>query len=801
MYKLYAQLYHSYTSALFKSLRLLTVFFLTTLIFVDLGTQRFPKFSLFLLFLFLLFEIYIQFRIARIRPAKTVSQEANNFLDYVTRPVLYSAIRFDTTDNIMRELLHLPQVVFLLHKAGVSTQEIKIIPVDKNALFTKARELTRKIGGVHITSMDLFTAYLLTIEDQTKLLFSKELKDEDLEEILLWARMDFPYEESPQKTRIHFFGEGFGESLLTGWTLETKKYTRIFPSDRLSLRPVITGREAEYKQMQEGLQKKENNNIMLVGETGVGKESLVRAFAYDSLDGAMNQYISHKKILEILVGSLIAGAGNKGDLEMRLQAIIDEVSHAGNVILYVPNFENILGASSFNINLSGVLLPYLNNGKIPIIATITKGNYKVYLENNPLTEVFRVIEIEEPTAKHALFMLFEKTHEIEEKHACIITYQAVKTAVTYSDRYVVDGVLPGSAIVLLEEAANGVVLKKQQAFENTKRVLVTKDDIIKKVEEKIHVAIASPKDEEKQLLLNLEQKMHERIVAQDEAVHVISDALRRIRSGVDVRNKPISFLFLGPTGVGKTETAKTLASLYFGGQGNIVRLDMSEYADETGLRRLLGAPPGEGEERGELTEKVHDHPYSLILLDEFEKAHPKILNLFLQVLDDGRLTDNKGRTVSFINTIIIATSNAGSELIREEVKKGTKIDQAFEQILLNYLQTTTIFRPELLNRFDDIVTFRPLSQEQIIAVSKLFLTELIQEMKEQDIEVSFDGAVVAKIAESGSNTEFGARPLRRFLQDTVEDLLAKKKLTGEIKRGSRVMFSLNATGEIILSVT
>jgi ATP-dependent Clp protease ATP-binding subunit ClpA len=299
----------------------------------------------------------------------------------------------------------------------------------------------------------------------------------------------------------------------------------------------------------------------------------------------------------------------------------------------------------------------------------------------------------------------------------------------------------------------------------------------------------------------MEEKLHERIIGQEAAVASIAEALRRLRTGVQLATRPISFLFLGPTGVGKTETAKALGELYFGGESNIIRLDMSEYANEVGLTRLLGALPGQGDERGELTDKIHDHPASLVLLDEFEKAHPRILDLFLQVLEDGRLTDNKGKTVSFSNAIIIATSNAGSEFIRESVKSGKPVDKEFEASLIENLQSNRIFKPELLNRFDDVVTFKPLSKENVQAIIKLELKKLIKALEEEDISVSFDDTVIAKIAEEGIDDQFGARPLRRYIQNTVEDLIAKKKLKDEISRGSKVVISVGKDGSMLFQAT
>jgi ATP-dependent Clp protease ATP-binding subunit ClpA len=284
-------------------------------------------------------------------------------------------------------------------------------------------------------------------------------------------------------------------------------------------------------------------------------------------------------------------------------------------------------------------------------------------------------------------------------------------------------------------------------------------------------------------------------VDQEEAVFAISEAIRRLRTGLNVAEKPISFLFLGPTGVGKTETAKALAAVYFGQGARMIRLDMSEFVGEEGIKKLLGSAPGEGSEKGEL-EMVYDNPNSLVLLDEFEKADQQILNLFLQVLDDGRLTDDKGKTVSFANCIIIATSNAASEFIREEVGKGVQVNKQFQQNLINYLETKGIFKPELLNRFDDIITFKPLGQTEITQIVKLMLIGVAKELAAKDITVYFDEKIIVKIVNEGFDKDFGARPLRRFIQDKIEDLIAQAILKDEIKRGDKIQVSVDSTNNI-----
>jgi len=387
-------------------------------------------------------------------------------------------------------------------------------------------------------------------------------------------------------------------------------------------------------------------------------------------------------------------------------------------------------------------------------------------------------------------MLFKKAFWLEKEFNVSLTYRAIVAAFEFSAKYSKEKVLPGSAVDLLTDVANNVKLSGKK--------IVDEQDILTQVERKTKIPVGQPKTAEKKLLLNLESEIHKRIIDQEEAVSAVSEALRRVRTGLNASKKPISFLFLGPTGVGKTETAKALSAIYFKSEDAMLRFDMSEYKGEEGIKRLLGATPGEGSEKGEI-EKVYDNPFSLVLLDEFEKADPKILDLFLQVLDDGRLTDNKGKTISFANAIIIATSNAGSEFIREEIQKGTKVDKNFKTNLLDYLQKQGIFKPELLNRFDEIVIFKPLGEKEVVAITKLMLVQFQKNLKDKDIEINFDDNIITKIASEGFDKEFGARPLKRFIQDNIEDLIAQKILKDEIKRGDKITVSVNLQNKISLS--
>lgn len=799
---LYVRIYHFYRTALLRSIRLLLFALLLFLIFSQITHGIPPRFPVFLFNIFVMVEAFFHYKIGRALPTVEVANNTKEHLyDSFTMQALYGFVTESTTSGVIKRLITYPQVKLIMEKANIAREEIPLTEVTKELLSQSAFETAQTFKGKYVTTLDVFIAYLFLIEKDTKLLFAKQLKTEDIANIMYWIRLVMPEEETPKKWRVHFAGEGIGEELVSGWTPETKNYTAQFTSYALREEPHIGGREKEFEQMLESLTKVENNNVLLVGDIGAGKENLVRALAYHSFEGNVGSYLNYKKILQLLVGALTAGASNRSDLESRLQEIIAEVSHAQDVLLYIPDFQNILGASSYGLDLSGALLPYLKGGAMPIIATISTGNYKTFMEKNPLKEVFTVISLAEPEEDNAIQMVLGEAEKIERKYKIILSYRAIVSSVELSERFYQDEVLPGSAISLLEDVANTISRDPSRGtYDKTHHKMVLEGDVVKKVEQTSHVAIALPTGDEIQVLLHLEEKLHERVIDQNEAIKAVSEAMRRLRSGMTTSERPISFLFLGPTGVGKTETAKSLADFYYGGEKNMIRLDMSEYTDENGLKRLLGAPPGEGNERGELTDKIHDNPASLILLDEFEKANPKIHNLFLQVFDDGRLTDNKGDTVSFRNAIIIATSNAGSEFIREELEKGTKIDRNFQHRLLDQLQSEGIFKPELLNRFDDVVIFKPLGSEQVTAVVKLLLEGLKKDMEKQDIKLYFDDAVIAKIAKEGFDKDFGARPLRRYIQDTIEDIIAQKKLTKEITRGKTVTFSLDGTGALHLAI-
>lgn len=778
--KIRASLINNSVASLF--LQIVIVNGLLVMIFYELLTNRVPKFSVFLLSVFLIIEIFIKFGLEKVIPSEEISKNTGDIYNSFTKKSLKCVLFKKNNDSFIDFILKLQQSKFFLQKAVIDLSEIVDSNLSHGEVSRKAFEVAKSINGKYVTSTDLLTAYLLLSESKTKLLFNKKLKEEDLININTWTRVIYD-EENPKEIKARFVGMGIGETLVWGWTYETKKYTKDLTFSSIKRKALTEGREKEYASIIDSLQKPADNNVLLVGEIGTGKTNLVESLIFESYEAVLPKKLNHRRYLELMVGPFVAGAANREDLETRLQAIIEEIKHSGNVVLYIPEFQNLLGSSSYNIDLSGAILPYLKDGKIPIIATMSPGQYKKYFEKNALREVFNIIHLEEPSTATALKMLFQKTEEIEHENKIALSYKAVLAGVRYADKYDVNSLLPGTAVELLSDTASSV------AASGKKDQIVLEEDVLSKIEQKSHIPVGAPKQDEKMLLLNLEAEMHRFVIGQEEAIKSISEAMRRIRAGLS-REKPISFLFLGPTGVGKTETAKTLAKLYFGGEEKIIRLDMSEYSTDDSLTRMLST------DAQSFLSQVSGHPFSLILLDEFEKANQKILNLFLQVFDDGRMTDSSGKTVSFSNTVIISTSNAGSEFIRESLINKENITS---KSLLDFLQKKAIFSPELLNRFDEIVIFRPLDESEILQVVKLLTSEFITKISAQDITLTFDKIALEAIAKGGYDQQFGARPLRRFIQDNIEDVIAKQILSGGISRGDKVKITTDSAGKLTIT--
>lgn len=520
-----------------------------------------------------------------------------------------------------------------------------------------------------------------------------------------------------------------------------------------------------------------SSSIVLVGEPGIGRGSIIEGIAQDMAAEEVSVVLQDKHLLLLSVAQLLSGA-TPTEAGERMLRVINEAVHAGNIILAIKDIHQLVGldsGSGKDLSLGDVLTSAISNHQLIVIATTTNSSWRDMAERSSLGQILQRVEVKELDDNNSIQVLESRVPGIEMQHHIYFSYGALAQAVTLAKRYLPDRYLPEKAISLLEEVA---IYAREHSGKNA---MVTSEHVAQVLANKVHVPVTQVTAAESQKLINLEQILHQRIIGQDEAVKLVSGALRRARVNLRDQKRPVaSFLFLGPTGVGKTELAKVVASEYFGGEDKMVRLDMSEYQTAESLYRLVGAPAGVGEEHGLLTEAIRRTPYTLILLDELEKAHPDILNVFLQVLDDGRLTDASGRTVDFTNTIIIATSNAATSIIQEQLQQNTPLEKIRKSLLGGGLQQ--YFRPEFLNRFDAIVVFKPLERPEVEQVAGLMIATLARELETKGIHLKASAEAIRELADKGFDPLYGARPLRRAIQDNIDSALANYMLTGKVAR-------------------
>ena len=614
------------------------------------------------------------------------------------------------------------------------------------------------------------------------------------------------------------------------------------------LDPVI-GRQKEIERVVQILSRRTKNNPCLIGEPGVGKTAIAEGLAQRIIQGDIPETLKNKRVVSLDISGMVAGAKYRGDFEERIKKALNEVKKAGDVILFIDEIHTIVGAGSAEgaVDAANILKPLLARGEINVVGATTTNEYRKYIEKDAALERrFSPVMVEEPNKEDAIKILEGLRDKYEAHHNVKIPDESIKAAVEYSIRYVNDRYLPDKAIDLIDEAASKVKMKtytkpdslkklddeiekltrekeeaiatqnfekaanlrdkeknkkkeleeKQEKWKNTnnKKVsIVTAEDIANVIATWTGIPVNKITESENEKLKNLEENLHKRVIGQDEAVTAIAKAIRRGRVGLKDPNRPIgSFLFLGPTGVGKTELSKALAENLFGNENTMIRIDMSEFMEPHSVAKLIGSPPGYVgyDEGGQLTEKVRRKPYSVILFDEVEKAHPDVMNMLLQILEDGRLTDSQGRTVNFKNTVIIMTSNVGARLITDRNKLGfTNNQNEKEKNKEDYEETKKEvmaelkkqFRPELLNRIDDIIVFHKLENKDIEKIIDLMLNQVIKRMKAQDIEIEISDDVKKLIAEKGVDNNYGARPLRRAIQSMLEDKIAEAILDGIVQ--------------------
>ncbi|MDT2796107.1 AAA family ATPase [Enterococcus cecorum] len=633
-------------------------------------------------------------------------------------------------------------------------------------------------------------------------------------------------------------GQNGGNGLLDQFGVNITQQARDGKID-----PVI-GRDQEINRVIEILNRRNKNNPVLIGEPGVGKTAVVEGLALKIVAEEVPQKLQGKEVIRLDVASLVQGTGIRGQFEERMQQLIQEVTNADNIILFIDEVHEIVGAGSAGegaLDAGNILKPSLARGELQLIGATTLNEYRMIEKDPALERRMQPVQVDEPSVEETITILKGIQKRYEDYHHVKYTDEAIEQAAILSNRYIQDRFLPDKAIDLLDEAGSKKNLtiafvdpksiekkldyaqqQKREAsqeedfekaayyrdqitkleklmktqVEDAEMPFVTEKDMEKIVEEKTGIPIGDLKEKEQTQLKNLADDLNKRVIGQQEAVEKVSKAIRRNRIGLGKVNRPIgSFLFVGPTGVGKTELAKQLAYELFGSTDAMIRFDMSEYMEKHSVSKLIGSPPGYVgyEEAGQLTEKVRRNPYSLILLDEIEKAHPDVLHMFLQILDDGRLTDAKGRTVSFKDTIIIMTSNAGAGKIEASVGFGAAIEGRTKSVLG---QLNQFFTPEFLNRFDGIVEFKALSKENLLLILDLMLSEVNEQLARQEIHVGVDDVVKEKLVELGYNPAMGARPLRRVIQDKIEDQVAECYLDAPDVKNMHAV--LDENGEIIV---
>ncbi len=617
------------------------------------------------------------------------------------------------------------------------------------------------------------------------------------------------------------------------------------------LDPII-GREKEIERVIQILSRRTKNNPVLIGDPGVGKTAIAEGLAQKIVEGNIPEILRGKRVVTLDVSSMVAGSKYRGEFEERLKNVMNEIRESKNVILFIDEMHTIIGAGAAEgaIDASNILKPALARGEIQAIGATTLDEYRKHVEKDAALERrFQPVTVGEPTKEEALLILEGLRDKYEAHHKVKIADEALKAAVELSDRYIADRFLPDKAIDLVDEAASKVKIKvftappdhkkleeelaalekekseaislqeyeraakirdniqsiKQQLEDSKKNwadktsskdSVVTEEDIAAIVSSWTGIPVTKLAEEESKRLLNLESILHNRVIGQEEAVLAVSKAIRRARVGLKDPKRPVgSFIFLGPTGVGKTELSKALAEALFGDENAVIRIDMSEYMEKHTVSKLIGSPPGYVgyEEGGQLTEKVRRKPYSVVLLDEIEKAHPDVFNILLQILDDGRLTDGKGRTVDFKNTVVIMTSNVGVSTIRKQATLGfatsaNEKEDTYEKMKGNVMEELKrTFRPEFLNRVDEIIVFHQLEEEDLRQIVELMLKSLLGRIEEMNINVDVTDKAKALLVEKGYDQAYGARPLRRAIQKMLEDQLSEEMLKGQIKPGSDVI--------------
>lgn len=709
--------------------------------------------------------------------------------DLLASNILGRLSKNPTSEEIAKIILKSSGGAFIVSRFGLGSTTIEsLATIPQNSpenIFRTATEIRQELQTNTISGSVLTLAIVKNYPEYDKLLANFYLDYEDLERGVRWHDHIFSLLD---KARIPIKDGGLARDWSFGWTPTLDRFGKNITnqvSGNILMSSNLEQHEDLVHKMVAHFSGNGRQNIALIGPDGVGKSTVVNAFAYRILDGnsGVPSNLQYRQVISLDSASIIAAAPGRGEIENLVNYILAEAYAAKNIIICLDNAQLFFEDGVGSVDISNVLLPILEAGRVRIILTMDEQRFLQISAKNPaLAAALNRLQVQPAGFEETLAVMEDKLLVFEQQHKVFYRYQALKEAYKLSARYIFDLEMPGRAVKLLEMSAS---------YANGN--LVDATSVEKAIEQTMNVKISTARvDEEKDTLLNLEKLLHARMIGQERAVSAVANALRRARTGVRNQNRPIgTFLFLGPTGVGKTELAKALAETYFNGEENIIRLDLNEYVNLDDVSRLIV----DGSiDSGSLTSQVMKKPFSVILLDEIEKAHPNVLTALLQVLDEGILRDEKNREVSFRDAIIIATSNAGAERIQELIARGYDSKNS-EELIVNDLIASREFRPEFLNRFDEIVVFEPLSKDNLLQIIDLMIAGVNKTLAGQKITVSVSQEAKVLLAELGYDPKLGARPMRRVIQKVVENTIARKMLSGEVSAGSDIIIDENIVRE------
>jgi len=740
---------------------------------------------LYFIFLYLVF-IYINLN----KPSKTISQistQQSKVMSFRPKPAHILKNTNKDTRLILLRLFEDEQITHLLKKCELDIPEFKDKAINSQSskiddIVGSSFEKAKANSSRYVELEHLFLSIVENIPNINTLLSIFNSNFYIIEKSAFWIVNQresreklYPWQDGYKK---HPSG-GIGKGMLGRVTPNLDKISTDITKQvkKGSIKNVI-GRDAEIKQIANILDN-EKNDVLMIGESGVGKTTIINGIAYEIMTGTEHKTLKNKRVVSIDVGLLTSESKESGNVSDKISLALEEADESGDIILFVDEIQNLITGmgeeGGYDSTILSILENHVSKNRIRLIGAISISNYRKYIEpNSTISRLFHIVKIEENSREDTINIMEEKAEDIEFRYGVFVTLPAIISCIDLSEKLIEDRVLPDKAIDVLERAVTTSTGSTNY---------VTSDVIEKEISSMTNIPVTAISESETDKLLTLEEKMKNRVIGQNQAIEKITSAIQRSRVGMKSDNKPIAgFLFAGMTGVGKTETAKSLSEIYFGDEGSMIRLDMSEYQQVDSINRIIGSP--DGNTSGSLAEKVRNNPFCVVLIDEIEKAHPNILLTFLQMLDEGKLTDTSNREASFRNTIIIATSNVGTKSIQEIAEKGGDYEQIQSSAMIEIREN---FAPELLNRFTAIIIFNQLSMDNLRDITKILLKEVEGLSKEKGVDIKFKPELIDELIRRGYSTEWGARPLLRTIEDTVGSYIAVKMLKKEINPGDRII--------------